>query len=202
MIKIFSGDQVIYLTTHIKKHIPSDDSVIVKIDFGNDMRIKFKEVIGNEEVKQVYFYNKDEDLLFEYFSSMFKNIEAAGGLVKNENGEYLFIFRNGKWDLPKGKREKGESIKSCAMREVEEECGVKGLAITKKIGSTFHTYYLEERAVLKQTYWFEMNCTHHTQLEPQLEEGITEVKWINKKDIEMVLENTYDSIKEVLKEII
>ena len=202
MIKIFSGDQVIYLTTHIKKHIPSDDSVIVKIDFGNDMRIKFKEVIGNEELKKVYFYNKDEDLLFEYFSSMFKNIEAAGGLVKNENGEYLFIFRNGKWDLPKGKREKGESTKSCAMREVEEECGVKGLDITKKIGSTFHTYYMEERAVLKQTYWFEMSCTQHTKLEPQLEEGITEVKWINKKDIEMVLENTYDSIKEVLKEII
>ena len=201
MIKIFSGDKVIYLTNHYKKNIKGGDSAVIKINFGKEMRVKYKEAMNNEELKEIYFYNNDEDILFEYFSSMFRNIEAAGGLVKNEKGAYLFIFRNGKWDLPKGKREKGEGINECAVREVEEECGIKGLSIIKKLPSTFHTYYLEERAVLKQTYWYEMECSDNSKLKPQKEEGITKVKWIKKKKFDIVLQNTYESIKEVIMTI-
>ena len=201
MIKIFSGNKIIYLTKHFKKHIPTEDSVVIKIDIGKKMRMKYKEVINDDSIKEIYFFNRDEDLLFEYFSAMFRNIEAAGGLVKNRKGEYLFIFRNGKWDLPKGKREKGEKIQDCAIREVEEECGIKGLNIEKELTSTFHTYYLEERAVLKTTYWFAMKGSENSILIPQTEEGITEVKWIKKKNFDEVLANTYESIKEVLKEI-
>ncbi len=201
MIKIFSGDKIIYLTKHFKKHTSTEDSVVIKIDIGKKMRVKYKEAMNDNTIKSIYFFNRDEDLLFEYFSSMFRNIEAAGGLVKNKKGEYLFIFRNGKWDLPKGKREKGEKIEVCAMREVEEECGIKVLNIERELISTFHTYYMEERAVLKTTYWFAMKGAENSILMPQTEEGITEVKWIKKKNFDIVLQNTYESIKEVLKEI-
>ena len=201
MIKIFSGDKVIYLTSQLRKHVPAEDTAIIKIDAGKEMRVKYKEALNDNNLRHIYFYNRDKELLFEYFSSMFRNIEAAGGLVKNEKGAYLFIFRNGKWDLPKGKREKGEGINECAVREVEEECGIKGLSIIKKLPSTFHTYYLEERAVLKQTYWYEMECSDNSKLKPQKEEGITKVKWIKKKKFDMVLQNTYESIKEVIMAI-
>jgi 8-oxo-dGTP pyrophosphatase MutT (NUDIX family) len=154
------------------------------------------------EDKLISFADKDSDKLFAQFKAKFRYIEAAGGLVKNNKGEYLFIFRNGKWDLPKGKLEKGETIKKCAKREVEEECGIKGLKIVKELPSTFHTYYMEEKPVLKRTYWFEMESDDVTSLIPQTEEGITEVKWVKKKDFAMVMKNTYPSIIDVIDSIV
>ena len=121
--------------------------------------------------------------------------------MKNETGEWLFIFRNGKWDLPKGKVEKKEAITKAAIREVEEECGIGKLTIIKELPTTYHTYYMEERAILKRTYWFEMLCKDTSVLIPQLEEGITDVKWLSKKQLRQVLENTYESVKDVMKEI-
>ena len=135
------------------------------------------------------------------FSLPYKVIEAAGGLVKNKKGEYLFIFRNGKWDLPKGKIEKGEGIKSAGIREVEEECGITKLKIVKELESTYHIYHQDEKAILKRTYWFEMLCEDESKLVPQTEEGITDVKWLSKKDLQQVNDNTYDSIKGVMKSI-
>ncbi len=147
------------------------------------------------------FIAKDVEHYFEQFKSHFKIIEAAGGLVKNEKDEYLFIFRNGKWDLPKGKREKGEVIKTCAKREVKEECGVKKLTEVKKLITTYHTYFLEEKPVLKPTHWFKMQCNDDSKLIPQLEEGITKVKWVRKDKLASILKNTYPSIQEVIKTI-
>lgn len=201
MIKIFSGDKIIYLAPHHKKPTAAEHRVALKIDFGKEMRVKYKEAINDSDLKEIFFLNKDVELLFEYFSAMFRNIEAAGGLVKNKNGDYLFIFRNGKWDLPKGKREKGESMKECAVREVEEECGIKNLVLKEKLCVTYHTYFQEERTVLKHTGWYAMESDDTRPLVPQTEEGITEVRWINKKNFDIVLANTYESIKEVLNKI-
>ena len=201
MIKIYSGDKVIYLTSQIKKQTLAEDAAIIKIEFGREMRVKYKQVLNESDIKVVYFYNRDIDLLFEYFSAMFRNIEAAGGLVKNNSGAYLFILRNGKWDLPKGKKDKGETNRDCAEREVVEECGLRKLTTGKKLITTFHTYFMEERAVLKHVHWFEMACKDSSQVKQQKEEGITEVRWIKKKDFDIVLANTYESIKDVLKEI-
>jgi 8-oxo-dGTP pyrophosphatase MutT (NUDIX family) len=146
-------------------------------------------------------YNENETLLLEWFKSLFSIVEAAGGLVKNNKGEYLFIYRHGKWDLPKGKIEKGESIKKAAVREVEEECGISELTISKEITPTYHTYHLNEKQILKPTYWFEMNCGDDSQPIPQEEEGITEVRWITPENFEMVKKNTYESIKDVIAEL-
>jgi 8-oxo-dGTP pyrophosphatase MutT (NUDIX family) len=143
-------------------------------------------------------YGENTEVIWKDFLSRYKLIEAAGGLVKNEKEEILFIFRRGKWDLPKGKLEKGESIKECAIREVEEECGIKHLKIIRELPSTFHTYELKGKAVLKRSYWYEMTAPGDQKLVPQVEEDITEIKWINKRELPKVLKNCFSSIAEVI----
>jgi 8-oxo-dGTP pyrophosphatase MutT (NUDIX family) len=107
------------------------------------------------------------------------------------------IFRNDKWDLPKGKLEVGENIEECAIREVEEECGVEELSIVKKLKSTYHTYKLNGKAILKRTYWFKMNSNYKLKLTPQFEEGITKVEWVSISEVPSKLENSYGNIKEL-----
>jgi 8-oxo-dGTP pyrophosphatase MutT (NUDIX family) len=109
------------------------------------------------------------------------------------------IFRNGKWDLPKGKLEVAENIQECAIREVEEECGISGLSISKPLQDTYHTYAINEQKILKRTYWFEMKTNFKGGLLPQTEEGITKVCWVNKEDIAEKLENSYGNIIELLQ---
>ena len=125
-------------------------------------------------------------------------IKAAGGIVLNNENQVLMILRNGKWDLPKGKLEFNEDIKECAIREVEEECGVRNLEIVNKIAETYHTYRAGNRDILKHTFWFRMRTDHNSDLIPQTSEGITKVEWVDQKDIVSKLENTYLSIKDLL----
>ena len=125
-------------------------------------------------------------------------INAAGGGVKNVAGDILFIFRNGKWDLPKGKIEEGEETMNAAMREVREECGISDVAIVRELISTYHTYNVLNKRILKKTVWFEMFCKDSAELKPQIEEGITMVKWMNKDETLKALNNTYESVKEVI----
>jgi 8-oxo-dGTP pyrophosphatase MutT (NUDIX family) len=109
------------------------------------------------------------------------------------------IFRNGKWDLPKGKLEVGENIEQCAIREVEEECGVSGLTITQQFQKTYHTYEINGEKILKCTYWFKMESSFKGNLVPQTEEGITAVVWVNEADIAKKLENSFGNIVELFK---
>ena len=139
---------------------------------------------------------------WRFFCSNYKLVEAAGGLVYNDKNQLLMIFRNGKWDLPKGKLEIGEDIESCSIREVEEECGIKGLQITERISDTYHTYELKGERILKRTYWFKMKTNFEGELTPQKEEGIISAEWISKKRIPEILENAYENIKGIVAEVI
>lgn len=193
---------MIYLVSDKKLYKREDYNLLVAVRSPDETRLMYDELVNKNNVREIYFYNENKDDLFEFFTSMFRVIEAAGGLVNNKEGKWLFIFRNGKWDLPKGKVEKGEGIKEAAIREVEEECGVRSLNITKELLPTYHTYLLKEKAVLKKSYWFEMDCEDDSKLVPQLEEGITDVKWFSKNDIQQkVINNTFESIKDVIKTI-
>ena len=125
-------------------------------------------------------------------------IEAAGGVVENNKGQYLFIYRNGKWDLPKGKLERREKKKAGAVREVEEECGIKVGSIGKRICKTYHTYTFKGDVVLKKTYWYQMTYTGIGKLKPQKEEGITKVRWFTEEDTAPIIKNTFPSIMDVL----
>lgn len=125
-------------------------------------------------------------------------IKAAGGLVESAQGNYLFIFRNKKWDLPKGKLETGENMKETAVREVEEECGVKILKREEKLCKTFHVYTLGNKFILKKTNWYKMTVKGEPKLIPQKEEGIDEAVWLDKKHLVPVLKNTFPAIVHVL----
>ncbi len=126
-------------------------------------------------------------------------IKAAGGLVRNAEGEYLFIFRNKRWDLPKGKLEKGEKMKEAALREVEEECGVVIFKNKEKLCRTYHIYELNNKVVLKKTNWYSMTVKGKPKLVPQKEEGITKAEWLNSDALSPILKNTYPLILDVLK---
>jgi 8-oxo-dGTP pyrophosphatase MutT (NUDIX family) len=151
-----------------------------------------------------------KDLLFEVsnyeeavkaFKERFSLVEAAGGIVE-KNGKVLFICRLGKWDLPKGKIEKGESPEEASVREVEEECGVKA-KLLKHIGDTWHTYPDRNGGdVLKKTYWYAMQCLDDSKMTPQLEEQITDIRWItidSQKQVSDVMSNTYSSIRHIFQ---
>jgi ADP-ribose pyrophosphatase YjhB (NUDIX family) len=172
------------------------------------------EYTDKSELYKVYndFYNDENstDLLIntgkkfneacEAFNSFFKSIKAAGGIVRNQKEDYLFIKRLGFWDLPKGKLHKKESAQDGALREVTEETGLTNLIITKQLQSTFHIYTDRKgHEILKETYWFEMNCNEDQKLVPQLEEDITEVKWFTQKELNIPIEKTYASLRQLLE---
>ncbi len=127
------------------------------------------------------------------FMSLFKVMNAAGGIVQ-KGDESLLIFRLGKWDFPKGKLEQNESFKVAAIREVEEETGVK-VSLEKKICTTWHTYTFRKKRILKCTKWYAMDCLNDKKMTPQVGESIEKVEWFNKKQAEVALRDTYNSIR-------
>ncbi len=155
------------------------------------------------EIKKPDFHagiilSKDFEKLQQSFFKHFIVIEAAGGIIQNEEKDILFIFRRGKWDLPKGKIEDGESAAVCAEREIEEETGVKDLTLKKELGKTYHTYNEFGKDILKISHWFYFTSENEQELIPQTSEDISEIKWFKTKDIKNPMANTYATIKNIL----
>ncbi|MFY0591235.1 NUDIX hydrolase [Roseivirga sp.] len=151
-----------------------------------------KKIKGLESVTVVTAYY---DETIEYIKSKFKIIKAGGGVVYRD-GEVLMIHRLGKWDLPKGKIEGDESFKQGAKREVEEECNVS-VSVLDKVCTTWHTYTKGQKSILKKTVWYQMECLDDSKMKPQLDEGIDEVRWMNKKEIDVAKYNAFQSIQHV-----
>ena len=190
MITVFINNNPIYLTNSLSH---TDENNFFKFD-DVDLQASIYRLESNE-INNLYLYDDNIQLLFEKFTNKFRIVEAAGGVVKNSKGELLFIFRNGLWDLPKGKIEKNESIKEAALREVEEECGIKQLKLDKLIGKTYHIYKNNNQYIFKISYWFSMHSDFQGELSPQFEEGITKVEWISEQNLAKVLVNTFANIK-------
>lgn len=133
------------------------------------------------------------------FFKHFHIIKAAGGLVKNADDEVLLIFRRGKWDLPKGKLDEGETIEECARREVQEETGLQKLKVGPLIQITYHIYNEFGKHILKESHWFAMTAKDNEKLVPQTEEDITKIIWAKKEELGKYFENTFPTIVEVLK---
>jgi 8-oxo-dGTP pyrophosphatase MutT (NUDIX family) len=151
-----------------------------------------------EAIQLVYLNTKDVSSSWNLFQEQFNCIEAAGGLVKNSQNQALFIHRLGKWDLPKGKVEKGETPKQSAVREVEEECGISNLKLGEKLPDTYHIYRYNDQLVLKRTYWFNMTYDGSEELVPQQEEAIEKAVWVDVNHLEEQLSNTYASLEQVI----
>jgi 8-oxo-dGTP pyrophosphatase MutT (NUDIX family) len=130
---------------------------------------------------------------------MAEKIIAAGGIVENEQGQILFQFRRGKWDLPKGKLDEGENIEACALREVEEETGLQNIQLGELVGTTIHYYNERGVDIEKETFWYAMKVTGKQNLVPQLEEDITELKWVSEHELAPFLQDTYQNIIDIVE---
>ena len=150
-----------------------------------------------KKLDSVTFAVNDKESIVHFVKAQFKVIKAAGGVVV-KNDKILFIYRLGKWDLPKGKLEKKESAEEGALREVEEECNIK-TRLDAKVGSTWHTYMLNGKRILKKTTWYKMKCVDDSKMKPQYEEDIQDIKWLTKTEVKEALTNSYRSIEEVIR---
>ena len=156
--------------------------------------------LQTDSCKELFLVGSCLHSMWDDFCARFKLIEAAGGVVTNSKKQVLWIRRNDKWDLPKGKVEVGEQIQEAAVREVEEECGLTSICLGVLLGVTYHTYNWKDVNVLKKSYWFSMSCPAQQDLIPQLEEGITEIVWADAALHQLYLQNTYASISELLRQ--
>lgn len=189
MHTIYVGDKPIYLTTEVKHETNFKVFLLKTVKLGKVIRL-----LNKTDLQCVYLVDDNPKKLLKRFLKKLPNVIAGGGKVYNEKGEILFIYRNDKWDLPKGKTEKKESIEDTSIREVEEETGVKGLKITKPLPTTYHIFKRNGRHKIKITYWFEMSTSYEGELNPEEEEGITKVAWLDEKKIEKAMENSYANI--------
>ncbi|GAA0552001.1 NUDIX hydrolase [Chitinophaga japonensis] len=151
------------------------------------------------EIPAAVFVQADTQRLLAAIKGHFEEFVAAGGLVTNPEGDILLIFRKGKWDLPKGKQDDGESLEECALREVQEETGLRNITLGEKITETYHYYPLKEQKVLKHTYWYNM-LFHGTELTvPQIEEDIMDIQWIRPEHLGKYLKFSYKNIVDVFE---
>jgi hypothetical protein len=193
--RIYINDNTLFIADLMPKQVKKIQQ-LDKQEFDFPLFYKNLEKVSG---KDYILIDSDPKQLFQKIKKSCELIKAAGGLVKNAKGNYLFIFRNKKWDLPKGKVEKDEKMKEAALREVEEECGVKIFTNDEKLCKTYHVYTLGSKLVLKKTNWYSMTVKGEPKLIPQKEEGITKASWLSKLQLNQVLKNTYPSIVQVLE---
>ena len=183
----------------ITHELPTQIEKIQQIEVeGFDFESFYKNLKSSKK-KNYLLLTKKPASVFKKIKDNLTVIKAAGGLVTNAKGEFLFIFRNKKWDLPKGKVDKGEKVKDAAVREVEEECGVKVEKRNDRICKTYHVYEMGGELILKRTSWYHMKVKGSPKLVPQVEEGITEAIWLAPQEIKAKIKNTYALITDVLK---
>ncbi|MFY7664630.1 NUDIX hydrolase [Flavobacterium sp.] len=195
MYKVFVNDKPLFLTNQTQKETDFDLFLLESVDI-KKLIVK----LFQGKVDKAFLYHPDEKEMLKTLKSKLPVHKAAGGLVYNKKNEVLFIFRNGKWDLPKGGLEKGETNEIAAIREVQEETGIDNLIITDKLQKTYHIFKRNGRYKLKVTQWYEMRSSSVQQLIPQAEEGIEKVVWLDAQACAEALKNSYENIKLLFEE--
>ena len=183
----------------IADRVPKQIAKIQQIETEGFDFLTFYKNLKKGTKKDYVLVHKNPKELFQAIKKKLTIIKAGGGLVANANGDFLFIFRNKKWDLPKGKVEKDEKLKKTAIREVEEECGVKIEKREDLLCKTYHIYELNGKVILKRTNWYKMNVKGVPKLIPQKEEGIDKAVWLSPNKLDVVVKNTFPSIMDVIE---
>ena len=201
-IKIYFDDKPLFLCDNVdatlQPYIHHDDAVF--IDELNLHTIKSMiHEMQDPSVHAGVFFHHDLTELKNAFFKKFTLIKAGGGFVLNENNDVLMMFRRGKWDLPKGKMDKKETFEECAIRETEEETGLKNIKLISPLITTYHTYHEGSRYVLKETKWFLMNVNGDQKLIPQAAEQISKLEWVGKNELKKYLQNSFPSVNDVLE---
>lgn len=202
MYKVFNQNQTIIFTENLTKYKLSDRDLLYKIQSIKKIIPVYQEFIHKKTHQKLIYFITNKiciDNFFNKFLSHFKFVEAAGGLITNKKNELLLIYRLGKWDLPKGKIKKNENIIKAATRECIEETGIEELTILKTLENTYHIYNIKNQELIKKTHWFFMKSTSEKKLKPQIEENIEKLEWMNQEKVKKSLENTYESLKELIQ---
>jgi 8-oxo-dGTP pyrophosphatase MutT (NUDIX family) len=185
----------------------NDDGIMITDDINKKSIVNIIDQLNSViNTRAVYLLSKNPVGLLKKIRTFYTTIDAAGGVVLNKNNDVLMIFRKGKWDLPKGKVETGESKRRAAIREVKEETGIKKLSVIQalklypsKQSCTFHTYTQDNIAYIKSTYWFLMKTKLDDPLIPQLSEDIVQAEWVSRDKLSDLLQDTYGSINDVIE---
>jgi len=202
MYKIFLNDREIVISSLATEY--SDNTEIVSAEeFTIDTIKNWFSEFHQKSNNAILFHPNPEELMTNSFVPAFRLIQAGGGVVVR-NSKLLFIFRNEKWDLPKGKIDNGETPEQAAIREIAEECGITGHSIVRQLPPTFHIYQSPYKNdfgqwILKKTFWFEMNYSGTENGTPETGENITEIKWFKREELNEILSNTYENLKEIIK---
>ncbi|HKI89001.1 MAG TPA: NUDIX domain-containing protein [Draconibacterium sp.] len=201
MYKVFLNEKLIRISGRVNITLNKPTRLFEDDCTAEEVKKWFELFSANSE-KEVFLIHSNPADFFELFQSAFIPIQAAGGVVIRKN-RLLFIFRNEKWDLPKGKIDEGETAREAALREVEEECGISGHSIVKRLPPTYHMFRSPHKNnkgewIFKETFWFEMKYYGEITGTPQLEEGITLLKWYSKKQLDEVWSNTYENLKPII----
>jgi 8-oxo-dGTP pyrophosphatase MutT (NUDIX family) len=200
-IKIYFEDKPVFLCDEIdstiNEYLHHPDAVFID-EISNSALKSLLHEIAKPEFHAGIIWNDDLEKLKNVFFKHFKFIEAAGGVILNSKKELMLIFRKGKWDMPKGKLDKGESLEDCAVREVEEETGLSGIKLGRKLTETYHTYTEFGKHILKESHWYRMKYSGSKEPVPQTEEGITEIKWVPLSRLDDYKKNTYATIVDVM----
>ncbi|MHC1778480.1 MAG: NUDIX hydrolase [Lentimicrobium sp.] len=195
MYEVFVNDKPVKFCTFAEQGDIHPHTLVLEAVSRKKMKENFSVFARSEIYNSLIFYDRQNiHQLFEDFVSLFWYLEAAGGVVRNESNARLFIFRFGKWDLPKGKIERSESTTSAALREVTEETSLMSPHILAELPSTYHIYEHKGKKVLKRTYWYSMKYNGSGNPVPQTEEGITDARWFLPEDFNIVYNNTYASL--------
>ena len=201
-IKIYFGDKPLFLcdamTPEITEYSHHDDAVLID-EFDHHTVNTMIHEMRQPKVHAGIFIHKDFEALRKAFWRKFLLVKAGGGLVRNEEGRMLFMLRRGVWDLPKGKLDGHETLEQCALREVEEETGLRSPVLEQPLLITYHTYDESGHHILKETHWYSMHVTTTAGMKPQAEEQITELRWIDKHGLKEVLAKTYPSVRDVIR---
>ena len=202
VIKIYFDDKPVFLcdeiTPNIERYRHHPDTVFIDEVTAHAINALLHE-IAKKDFHAGILFSSDIEKLRKLFWRHFNIIQAAGGVVTNNSRQVLMIYRRDKWDLPKGKKEDDETLETCAVREVEEETGLKKVQLGKFLLTTYHTYEAFGRHILKESYWYAMTAGKEQRLIPQTEEDIQQIEWVDIAQIPDKMNNTFPSIKEVLK---
>jgi 8-oxo-dGTP pyrophosphatase MutT (NUDIX family) len=201
-IKIYFNDRPLFLcdamTPEITAYAHHDDAVLID-EFSHPAVNSMIHEMRLEKIHAGIFVHSNLEELRKAVWKKFVLVKAGGGLVRNGEGQYLFMLRRGIWDLPKGKLDPGETIEQCAVREVGEETGLQGVQLGAPLLVTYHTYDENGKHILKESHWFRMNAPDMKGLKPQQAEQITELRWVDEEAMKVLLRNTFPSVRDVIQ---
>jgi 8-oxo-dGTP pyrophosphatase MutT (NUDIX family) len=190
MYKVFVNDSPLILTNRLSETVNGNYFLLN----GTAIKDAINALVKNK-LEEAFIYHPNNEEILKKFTKKIPLVVAAGGVVTNKKGKVLFIYRNDKWDLPKGKLDKGETLEECAIREVMEETGVTDLTIENYLRTTYHIFKRNGKYKLKEVHWYAMKTAYDGKLKGEKKERIIKVKWKGPRKIKEALENSYTNIR-------